>query len=416
MNLKAKAVRILLASCGVNLCIGILYAWSVFKNALVVEQGWTNAEASFPYTLSIVVLSLAVLAAGVVQDKIGPRKVLMTGTLLAGAGMLLSSLTLSPVVLSVTFGVLTGCGIGFGYACLNPVAMKWFHPSRKGIVNGLIATAFGVASIYLAPLVTYLIEQYGINQSFLILGFALLAIAFPLACTIDNPPKGYVPEAPQQPSNGINTSASNEQPTLDVPWRSMVKKREFYILWLMYAFSSAAGLMVIANITSIAAIQADITDAAYLVVALAIFNSGGRLATGLLSDKIGGVRTLTLAFALQGINMMLFANYDNSFWLIVGAGAAGVGYGALLAVFPSIMASFYGLKNYGANYGVLYTAWGAGGFIGPILAAVVVDSTGNYQLAYQICAVLMAVTVGLALWLQPIRLGIIRPVLKEKHE
>ncbi|MGF1681453.1 L-lactate MFS transporter, partial [Photobacterium minamisatsumaniensis] len=318
MNLKAKAVRILLASCGVNLCIGILYAWSVFKNALVVEQGWTNAEASFPYTLSIVVLSLAVLAAGVVQDKIGPRKVLMTGTLLAGAGMLLSSVTLSPVVLSVTFGVLTGCGIGFGYACLNPVAMKWFHPSRKGIVNGLIATAFGVASIYLAPLVTYLIEQYGINQSFLILGFALLAIAFPLACTIDNPPKGYVPEAPQQPSNGINASASNEQPTLDVPWRSMVKKREFYILWLMYAFSSAAGLMVIANITSIAAIQADITDAAYLVVALAIFNSGGRLATGLLSDKIGGVRTLTLAFALQGINMMLFANYDNSFWLIVG--------------------------------------------------------------------------------------------------
>ncbi|WP_036825251.1 L-lactate MFS transporter, partial [Photobacterium sanctipauli] len=365
------------------------------------------------------VLSFAVLFAGVIQDKIGPRKVLMAGTLLAGVGMLLSSITLSPVVLSITFGVLTGCGIGFGYACLNPVAMKWFHPSKKGMVNGIIATAFGLASIYLAPLVTFLIAQYGISQSFLILGIALLVIAYPLACTIDNPPKGFTPgmngegesTADGQTNETGNTAQSSAvKPAKDVPWQEMVKKREFYVLWLMYAFSSAAGLMVIANITSIASVQAGISDAAYLVVALALFNSGGRLATGLLSDKIGGVRTLTLAFALQGVNMLFFAGYDNSFWLILGAGAAGIGYGALLAVFPSIMASFYGLKNYGANYGVLYTAWGAGGFIGPVLAAVVVDSTGSYAFAYQICAVLMAITVGLALWLQPIRLGIIKPV------
>ena len=426
---NTKATRVLAACCGINLCIGILYAWSVFKNAFIVELGWSNTQASLPYTLSIGVLALAVLAAGIIQDKIGPRKVLIAGTFLAGIGLLLSGLHLTPMMLTLTFGLLSGCGIGFGYACLNPVAMKWFHPSSKGWVNGLIATAFGIASVYLAPLVSFMIAQYGISTSFYLLGSALLLIALPLACTIDNPPSGYLPPAPtaqtapsaKSPSRSVtpqgNTATvKNITPNQDTPWRAMVRQPRFYMLWLMYAFSSTAGLMVIANITSIAAVQADIHDAAYLVVALALFNSGGRLATGMLSDRLGALPTLTLAFVLQGLNMLLFSYYQNGTLMIVGAGLAGVGYGALLAVFPSLMAQFYGLKYYGTNYGILYTAWGMGGFIGPMLAALVVDSTGSYQIAYQVCAVLMAITVGLALWLQPISLGIIKPVLKAKHE
>ena len=421
---KTKATRVLAACCGINLCIGILYAWSVFKNAFIVELGWSNTQASLPYTLSIGVLALAVLAAGIIQDKIGPRKVLIAGTFIAGIGLLLSGLHLTPMMLTLTFGLLTGCGIGFGYACLNPVAMKWFHPSRKGWVNGLIATAFGIASVYLAPLVSFMIAQYGISTSFYLLGSALLLIALPLACTIDNPPSGYCPPVPKLKNQVKNvnstvsiTPANDISPTShDTPWQAMVRQPRFYMLWLMYAFSSTAGLMVIANITSIAAVQANIHDAAYLVVALAIFNSGGRLATGVLSDRIGALPTLTLAFVLQGINMLLFSYYQSSVLMIVGAGLAGVGYGALLAVFPSLMAQFYGLKYYGTNYGILYTAWGMGGFIGPMLAAFVVDTTGSYQIAYQVCAVLMAVTVGLALWLQPGGLGIIKPVLNAKHE
>ncbi|MDV5169683.1 OFA family MFS transporter [Photobacterium rosenbergii] len=420
---NTKATRVLGACCGINLCIGILYAWSVFKNAFIVELGWSNTHASLPYTLSIGVLALAVLAAGIIQDKIGPRKVLIAGTFLAGIGLLLSGLHLTPMMLTLTFGLLTGCGIGFGYACLNPVAMKWFHPSRKGWVNGLIATAFGIASVYLAPLVSFMIAQYGISTSFYLLGSALLLIALPLACTIDNPPSGYLPPAPvaKSPSDSVTpqsstASVNNITPNQDTPWRAMIRQPRFYMLWVMYAFSSTAGLMVIANITSIASVQADIHDAAYLVVALALFNSGGRLATGVLSDRIGALPTLTLAFVLQGLNMLLFSYYQSGTLMIVGAGLAGVGYGALLAVFPSLMAQFYGLKYYGTNYGILYTAWGMGGFIGPMLAALVVDSTGSYQIAYQVCAVLMAVTVGLALWLQPSGLGIIKPVLKAKHE
>lgn len=384
-----RAIQILVAGFCINLCMGILYAWSVFKKALVVNLGWSNADASLPYTIAIITFALSLLVAGILQDRMGPRRVLILGTIMVGLGMIISSFATTPMMLVLTFGVMTGSGIGFGYACLSPSAMKWFHPSKKGLVNGLIAAGFGLAAVYLAPLTSTLIAKYGINTSFLVLGIAVLVIAVPLAFTINNPPANYVPEVP------AGYKAKSAKP-VDINWRSMLKTPQFYSLWVMYAFASAAGLMIIGNITSIAATQANITDAAYLVVILAIFNSGGRVVAGILSDKIGGVKTLMIAFVMQGINMVMFATFDSEFTLIIGAAIAGVGYGTLLAVFPSIIADFYGLKNYGANYGVLYTAWGVSGFIGPVVAAFAVDTTGTYTLAYTVCSAMIAVAIVLS--------------------
>ncbi|MGF1689424.1 OFA family MFS transporter [Photobacterium japonica] len=390
-----KAMQILLAGFCINLCMGILYAWSVFKQALVVDLGWSNADASMPYTVAVITFAASLLIAGVLQDRMGPRRILILGTVMVGLGMIISSFATSPMLLIVTFGLMTGCGIGFGYACLAPSAMKWFHPSKKGLVNGLIAAGFGLAAVYLAPLTSMLISTYGINTSFLILGVAVLLIAVPLACTINNPPADYTPAVPA-------SAAGKSTKPVDINWRAMMKTPQFYSLWVMFALASSAGLMVIGNITSIAAQQANITQAAYLVVILSIFNSGGRVAAGMLSDKIGGVKTLMIAFIMQGINMALFATFTNDFTLMIGAALAGVGYGTLLAVFPSITADYYGLKNYGANYGVLYTAWGVSGFIGPVVAAVAVDTTGTYTLAYTICAAMMAVAVFLSFITKPV--------------
>lgn len=393
-----KATRILLASCGINLCIGVLYTWSVFKNSLL-ELDWNNTQASMPYTITIITLSLALLIAGRIQDKIGPQKILMVGSLMAGAGMILASLSLTPWNLNVSFGLVTGAGIGFAYACLNPTAMKWFHSSQKGMVNGLLATAFGLAAIYLAPLTSYLISVVGLEQSLRILGTGLIIIAFPLACSIKNPPTGHEPKAS---SEEFDTSKPALPPARNYMWKEMLATKQFYLLWFTYAFGAAAGLMIIANITSIAAEQANILEGAYLIVTLSIFNSAGRLVSGLLSDKIGALKTLAIALGLQTINMLLFSQFVSSPTLMVGAALTGIGYGTLLAVFPSIMADLYGLKNFGANYGVLYTAWGIGGFIGPILAAISVDWYGSYSIAYLICAVLVSIATALTFKVKPI--------------
>ncbi|MFL7008774.1 OFA family MFS transporter [Enterovibrio norvegicus] len=395
MKKMNKAAGILAAGFFINMCIGILYAWSVFKQSLV-EQGWSNADASMPYTVATICFALSLLVAGNLQDRMGPRKVLILGTVMVGLGMIVSSFADSPMTLLLSFGVVTGCGIGFGYACLAPAAMKWFHPSKKGLVNGLIAAGFGLAAVYLAPLTSMLINTYGIQTSFLILGVGILVIAVPLALTINNPPADYKPETP------AGYVAKSGAANADMGWREMMKTPQFYSLWLMYALASSAGLMIIGNITSIAINQSDLTQVAFLVVVLAIFNSGGRVAAGILSDKIGGIKTLMIAFIMQGINMMMFATYQTEFTLMVGAAVAGVGYGTLLAVFPSITADYYGLKNYGGNYGVLYTAWGVSGFIGPVVAATAVDMTGNYVMAYTICAAMLAVAVVLSFVTKPV--------------
>lgn len=399
MNKIDKAMRILLAGFCINLCLGILYAWSVFNKALVSDFGWSASDASQPYAIATITFSICLLVAGVLQDRMGPRNILILGTALTGLGMIGSSFADSVLMLNITFGVITGAGIGFGYACLSPSAMKWFHSSKKGLVNGLIAAGFGIAAVYLAPVTSALISSYGINSSFMILGIGVLIIAVPLACTINNPPAGYTPEEPKVKAG--KAPVATKKP-VDISWKNMLKTPQFYSLWIMYAFAASAGLMIIGNITNIASVQANLPNAVYLASILAVFNSGGRVAAGILSDKIGGVRTLLLAFVLQGINMVLFATFTSEFTLIIGTAIAAVGYGTLLAVFPSITAEYYGLKNYGTNYGVLYTSWGIGGAIGAAVVGYSMTNGGGFGLAYTISAVMMGVCVVLALITKPI--------------
>lgn len=394
-----KAMRILLAGFCINLCLGILYAWSVFNKALVTDFGWSAADASSPYAIATIAFSVCLLVAGILQDRMGPRNILILGTTLTGLGMIASGFASSVLMLNLTFGVMTGAGIGFGYACLSPSAMKWFHPSKKGMVNGLIAAGFGLAAIYLAPLTSALITHLGIQTSFMILGAGVLVIAVPLACTINNPPAGYVPAEPKLKAG---QEAKVVAKVANLSWKAMLKTPQFYALWLMYALAASVGLMIIGNITNIASVQANLPNAVYLASILAIFNSGGRIAAGILSDKIGGVRTLLLAFLLQGGNMVLFATFDSEFTLIIGTAIAAVGYGTLLAVFPSITAEFYGLKNYGTNYGVLYTSWGIGGAIGAAVVGYSMTHGGGYNLAYTISAAMMAVCILVALITKPI--------------
>jgi MFS family permease len=399
MNKIDKAMRILLAGFCINLCLGILYAWSVFNKALVSDWGWSAADASSPYALATITFSVCLLVAGILQDRMGPRKILILGTTLTGLGMIASGFASSVLALNITFGVITGAGIGFGYACLSPAAMKWFHSSKKGMVNGLIAAGFGLAAIYLAPVTSALITSMGINTSFMILGVGVLIIAVPLACTINNPPAEYVPAAPKVKAGQAPKAATK---SVDVTWKAMLKTPQFYSLWVMYAFAASTGLMIIGNITNIASVQANLPNAVYLASILAVFNSGGRVGAGILADKIGGVRTLLIACTLQGVNMVLFATFNSEITLIIGTAIAAIGYGTLLAVFPTLTAEYYGLKNYGTNYGVLYTAWGIGGAIGAAVVGYSMTQGGGYTLAYTISAAMMGVCIVLALITKPI--------------
>ena len=392
-----RATRILVAGVFINLCIGVLYAWSVISKALVSEMGWSTTSAGLPYTVGVVAFSVGMLVAGNLQDRIGPRKMALVGIVMIGAGLLLSSFATTPFMLVFTFGVLAGTGIGATYSCLSPTAMKWFHPSKKGMVNGLLAGGFGMAPLYLAPLCTALIEQVGISNTFLALGAGVLVISLPLALTLVTPAADYRPEAP------AGYQAAAKAASNDMGWREMVTTRQFYLMLVAFAFASSAGLMLIGNISSIAALQGNIASAASLVSILAVANTFGRILMGMLSDKIGCTQTLFLAIALQTVNMVLFPMFTTLPGFILGAILAGIGYGALLSVFPSMIADYYGIKNYGTNFGVLFLAWGASGFMGPVMAGYIVDTTGSFSLAYMISAVMLVIAGIMALLIKPVK-------------
>ncbi len=394
---NSKGVRVLLACLGMTLLVGVLYAWSVIKQALVAD-GWTNSQASLPYTVAIVVFAIALLVAGILQDKIGPKKIVIAGGLITGIGLLLSSFLTTPMGLVLTFGVLCGTGIGFAYGCATPPAIKWFHPSKKGTISGIVVAGFGLASVYYAPLATALIDNFGIPQTFMILGIAVIAISIPLGIIITNPPADYTPAVP------ANFTAKAAVTTTDYTWREMLKTKQFYLLWAMFLLGSSAGLIVIGNIASIVVDQGGLSSGAIYVSLLAIFNASGRVGGGIVSDKIGRLNTLTIALILQCANMILFPFYTSSITLLIGTLICGICYGALLSIFPTTTADYYGMKNLGTNYGVLYTGWGLAGVTGPVIAASLIDASGGaYTSAFYVAAALVGAAVIIRFFTKPVQ-------------
>lgn len=399
-SLTSNGLKVLLAGLFINLTIGVVYSWSVIKKALVLDQGWSNSEASLPYSVAIVVWALTLLFAGRMQDAIGPKKVVTLGAIFTGLGLFLSGIVNTPFQLVLTYGILTGGGIGFAYASVTPPALKWFHASKKGMVTGIVVSGMGLASLYIAPLTHALIGYVGVSMTFMILGIFTWVVAIPLAQCIKNPPAGYVPDEPRVLK--MTKKPRKVLASVEFGWRQMLRTKSFYCLWLMFAFASSAGLIIIGNIASIATYQAKMENGFFLVALLAIFNACGRLAAGYLSDRIGRVETMKLVFVMQGLNMLLFSSYNTLLAISFGTAIAGLGYGALLSLFPSVTADYYGVKNFGGNYGVLYTAWGLAGILGPIVAGMLVDMTGAYQLAYGFAALLLAVSLGLAFITHPV--------------
>ena len=405
-NATQKTAYIVLAACVLlNLSIGVLYAWSVLTSVMTSPiasdgWGWTSSQAGLPFTVAIIVFATAMLFGGRLQDKIGPGRVAMVGGLLAGSGIILSGLVGNNVTgIVLSFGVLAGTGMGFGYGSVTPPALKWFHPGKKGLISGLVVAGFGLSAVYFGPLTSTLLGRFGIQTTLLIIGVGVLLLSVTASLFIKNPPPGYIPPVPAN----LKQSAAKIAPAMDFARSEMLKTKRFYLMFIMFLLTASVGLMFIGNMTKIAQTQAGITTAtvlAMLVSFLAIMNTVGRVIGGMISDKIGRIKTLYMVFILQMLNMGAFMFYQNLPMLIIGIIGVGFCFGTLLSVFPALTADQYGLKNIGANYGIMFMAWGFAGVVAPVIANYLYDIYGNFNTAYIICAVMMAAMIFVNFLLQ----------------
>ncbi len=374
------------AGLGINLALGVLYAWSLFKDAISKEFGWKGAQLNDPYALCCLVFAGAMILAGRCQDKLGPRVTASIGGLLIGSGLILISTTSSYGLWLLGFGVLGGLGMGFGYSSATPPALKWFPPAKTGLIAGLVVAGFGLAPVYLAPLSQYLVTNYQLQKSMLILGGAFLVIIVGLAQLLQNPPAGYVADA--RSAGGSKPAGAGMGPG------EIVRTGNFWILWLIYFAGAGAGLMVIGSISGMA--KTTMKEAAFIAVAvMAIGNAGGRIGAGLLSDKIGRRWTLLFVLLFQAILMLVAIPVTKStegaqYIIVLVATLIGLNYGANLSLFPSFAKDLWGLKNFGLNYGLLFTAWGAGSLLSPV-AQRLKASSGSFDSSFQVAAALLVV-------------------------
>jgi OFA family oxalate/formate antiporter-like MFS transporter len=333
------------------------------------------------------------IPAGRLQDKLGPRVVASLGGVLTGVGLIVASFATSASVAPaiVGFGLLAGTGFGLGYAAATPAAVKWFPPEKKGLITGLVVAGFGIASVYIAPLSKHLLGTYGVAASFRILGVAFLVVATAFAQLIRNPEKPAVSLKAAVPGAAA--------PRVDAPLREVLRTPMFYMLWIQYACGATAGLMIIGHMAKIVAVQSGnaIQIGFVFVALLAVFNASGRIIAGIISDRIGRVVTLAIVFIMQASAMFFFPSFNTIGGFILGSAVVGFSYGACLCIFPAATADQWGTKNMGLNYGALFTAWGVGGVVGPMLAGKIADATGSYTGAYNIAGLLLMFAFVLAM-------------------
>ena len=379
---------VVIAGLAINLILGVLYAWGVIGKPLVSDWHWSSTQATLPMSVATACFALMMVFAGRWQDRFGPRRVAAAGGIMLGLGLLGSALADTWQVMTLAFGVGAGLGIGLGYSATTPPAIKWFPPARKGFITGIVVSGIGLAAVYISPLTQHLIKSIGISKTFTTLGVAVLLIVPLLAQLLRNPPLAA--------STPATTPGSATAGRAESDWQDMLRSPQFYQLWLLMVLSASAGMMIIAHVPKIAKEQAG-WDWGYVPVAtLALFNTFGRLLSGVLSDRIGRTRTMMLAFALQAVNMLAFRYYTTPGLVIFGAAFTGLCYGGIFTLMPTATADFYGIRNLGVNYGLVFTAFGFAGVLGPMLAAGIHDQQHSYAPAFQISAGMLILGVILA--------------------
>lgn len=384
--------KVVFAGTGINLALGILYAWSIFKTAIEKDLGWDPAKLNDPYAVCCLVFSFSMILAGRCQDKLGPRWTATLGGVLVAAGLAMASQSGSYLVWVLGFGVGVGIGIGFGYSSATPPALKWFPASQTGKVAGLVVAGFGLAPLYIAPLTETLLKTGGLRLAAAFYAGFFILVVCGLATWLKNPeiPIGTIPGS--QATQGFSLSPS-----------AMLKTREFYLLWLVYFIGAGAGLMVISSMNGMA--KKSMGEYAFLaVIVLAIGNAAGRVVAGVVSDRIGRKATLLIVTLLQAGCMLLSIPVTQqgqyALWIVLLATIIGFNYGANLCLFPALIKDLYGLSHFGVNYGILFTSWGIGGFVLSRVQQMLKASSGDFRSSFWVAAGLLGVGALISLLLK----------------
>ena len=378
MNLTKKRWLVLISSCLINLCIGSLYAWSVFASALTTEL--KVASLAIVFTIANGIGPISMIIGGTINDKLGPKIPVLIGGILFGAGTILSGFVRSTGMLIVTYGIVSAFGISLCYTCTVSNTVKFF-PDKRGMVGGLTTATYGLSSVIIPLIARPMIDSVGVFKTFIILGIVYLVIVVACSFLQRQCPAGFTPEGYVAP-----VSSTGASKTVDKNWKQMLADPIFYPMILLMVSGAFFGMMIISAASPIAQnmVGMSAASAAVAVSVLALFNGAGRVCAGFISDKLGRVNTLMAALVVAFIGMiLLFITGEGQVALFyVGIALVGIAFGSFMSVFPGFNVDQFGAKNNSVNYAIMFIGFALAGIVAPLITSSIYTNTESYNTAF----------------------------------
>jgi len=359
-----------------------------FNNVLGLNL--TTGDLVIVYTVANSLSPIAMISGGWVNDKLGPKKVVAVGAIMYGGGMIASGFATGVPFLIVSYGLITGLGIGFIYGTAISTSVKYF-PDKRGLIGGITTAVYGMSSVILPPIVTFIVERSDATFAFKIIGAVFLVIIFACAMMLEPCPAGYLPKGYVMPKGGTGK--------IDMDWKEMLKTPVFYVMMLLLMSGAFSGMMITSQTSSVAQNMIGMTAvaASTAVSVLALFNAGGRVIAGYISDKIGRINTLTItcAISIVGLICLYISGTGSMMTFYIGISIVGLCFGAIMGVFPGFTADQFGAKNNSVNYGIMFVGFALAGYFGPQIMSSIYAKAGAYQNAFLIACALNVVGVAL---------------------
>ena len=392
---KTKAVKtknrysILIAGMIILLCAGIIYGWSVFKGPVAAHLAWDAGSAALTSSVMLFMFVLGIILGGRAQDKLGPKKVTLAGSILIGAGMASSAFITSgaPWLLYVTYGCSAGLGVGTVYMCTIAAVQKWF-PDRRGFASGMVICAFGFSLVVFAPLAKFLLGIAGVPNTFLIFGAGFLAVCGISSLFIENPPEGYLPDGytPAQAASSKRQYSPKE----------IIKTKQYYLLVFALCFTLPAYFILNPVFISLGTERGLSEGIALLGVTLTgIASAAGRLVIAWASDKTGR-KPAMIAIAVIMLSASLTMTIAGGIMFLVCIVLIAFGFGGAASVYSTMTAESFGTKYGGMNFGLVMIGFGISALIFPIIAKNLIAG-GSYTSSFILAAAACIAAIVLVL-------------------
>lgn len=400
MELTKKRWLILAVCCLANLCLGSIYTWSVFASPMasymssISGQNLSSADLAIVYTIANSVGPITMISGGWVNDRFGPKIVILVGGLMFGLGMVFSGFATSVSGLILSYGLIGGLGLGMAYGSTISSCIKFF-PDKRGFVGGITTAVYGFSSVILPPVVTAIVERSDAPTAFKIVGAVFAVVLVLCALLVQRCPDGFVPEGWNPPEK-----LSGAAGPVNKNWKEMLASPVFYVMMLLLCCGAFCGMMVTSQASSIAQNMAGLSPmaASTSVSLISLFSVFGRIGAGSLSDRIGRINTLALSCTLSagGLMCLYFSGSEAVALFYLGSAVVGLCFGAFMGVYPGFTADQFGPKNNSVNYGIMFIGFAAAGYFGPSIMAKVFNADGSYQRAFLIACVLSLCGVALS--------------------